>query len=395
MNDHTNGNGANGNGNGHEKIFGLTKAEDPMLSIVVPQARRRVCQNTKIPESARMFFCWLTDMSLLPGVNSRRGVVKFSNSYLAQRFDVSEKTIQNWKQWVCSTSEIWVTEKWMKNSFPQTVYNIAAIVGQATLPMNVDSDDGSLADDEIFSCNRRRQKATKRDKEGSGKFACRAHGVSGCPICRRETPPTPQTPEVSPEILRNQAENDTAGIILPATTAIDCRPQRQMVAVHNGNGLPSATAIDCRGERQLVAAGDGNGLPLSPATDCRGDRNQIAGNGKTENRESVLKEKRGEPTPPDNAFETWRRGLQGQFPSHLRVLEKKIRAKLETAGSEAVKAGLRRQLKAVCDVLLPPVPDDPKPGPTRAVKPAAPPLPKMNLAEARARMAKAKAEAGL
>jgi hypothetical protein len=74
-----NGNGANGNGNGHDKIFNLNKADDPLLSKVVPAARRKVCENTKICEAARMFFCYLTDMSLLPGVNSRKGVVKFSD----------------------------------------------------------------------------------------------------------------------------------------------------------------------------------------------------------------------------------------------------------------------------------------------------------------------------
>jgi hypothetical protein len=36
--------------------FDIVAKQDPLLSEVVPAARRRVCQNTKIPESARMFF---------------------------------------------------------------------------------------------------------------------------------------------------------------------------------------------------------------------------------------------------------------------------------------------------------------------------------------------------
>src|SRR5947209_8817965 len=93
----------NGNGtltNGHDKIFDIKRSDDPLLSKVVPEARRRVCQNTKIPESARMFFCWLTDVSLLFGQAIRKGVVKFSDADLAARFKVSDKTIRNWKRWI-------------------------------------------------------------------------------------------------------------------------------------------------------------------------------------------------------------------------------------------------------------------------------------------------------
>lgn len=240
----TNGTGARTNGNGHEYFSEDNKSEAQRLAIVVPQARRRVCQNTKIPESARMFFCWLTDMSLLPGVNSRRGVVKFSNGYLAQRFDVSDKTIQNWKLWIASTGEVWLTEKHMKNSFPQTVYNITAIVGQATLPMDVDSNDGSLPEDEIFSSNRRRQTGSKRERT-SGKFACRVHGVSGCPICRQKTPPPCRARSVAGDFAKSGRK----------------RHRWKNFAVLHGNRLPPTTANGCRRGRQMVAVGHGNQLP--------------------------------------------------------------------------------------------------------------------------------------
>lgn len=243
MNESPNGNG-NGHTNGKEngKIFDLVKAQDPLLSHVVPQARESMCFDTRICEAARMFFCFLTDASLKPGVMSRRGVVKFSDSYLAARFKVSDKTIRNWKRAIESTGRVWLTEKFMKNSFPQTVYNIAAIVGQATLPLNSDSEDGSLAEDEIWSSNRRRQKASGRVAE-SGKFACRLHGQSGCPICRQKTPPPYRIREVFLENPKNAQENDTAGKILPPTAAIYCRRPRQPIAVESGKPLPTRESL--------------------------------------------------------------------------------------------------------------------------------------------------------
>lgn len=282
----TNGNG-NGNGNGHDKVFDIKKADDPLLSKIVPEARRRVCQNTKIPESARMFFCWLTDMSLLFGAYIRRGVIKFSDADLAARFKVSDKTIRNWKRWIEATGEVWLTEKWMKNSFPQTVYNITAIVGQATLPLSVESEDGNLADDQVFSSNRRRQQNSRR--AGNGKFGCRLHGETNCPECR-------QTP---PRVFVATARNTTVAIseeitpevkILPPTAAIDCRPPRQMVSAHHGNTLPLPTESDCRPARQTVAAEDGNGLPRGAANGFRTARQTVADNKETQVGESGVLE---------------------------------------------------------------------------------------------------------
>ena len=219
--------------NGHDKVFDIKKAEDPILAKIVPEARRRVCQNTSIPESARMFFCWLTDMSLLYGAYLRRGVVKFSDSYLAARFKVSDKTIRNWKRAIEATGEVWLTEKFMKNSFPQTVYNIKAIVGEATLPLNVDSEDGSLADDEIFSSNRRRQQSVLRDP-ATGLFA------------RRGTPPRGSVESEANGTLQISEEKRPCEKNLPPATAIDCRPPRKTVAVAHGKWLPSCTENNCR-----------------------------------------------------------------------------------------------------------------------------------------------------
>jgi hypothetical protein len=403
----TNGHGAyssNGhtNGNGHTKIFDLSPKADPLLSQIVPAARRKVCTMTRICEAARMFYCYLTDMSLLPGVNSRKGVVKFSDFDLSLRFKVSDKTIRNWKRALESTGEIWLTEKFMKNTFPQTVYNITAIVGQATLPMNSESADGSTPEDEVFSSNRRRQMAVKRDP-GTGKFSPRVATPPTLPP--KMTPPTPPMPEVSPENLQNQAENEPSGKILPPPTAIDCRPPRQMVAALGGNSLPSPTAIDCRGGRQSIAVVGGNGLPSSAANGFRGRRQSIAGNGKTKVRELVPKEGNGgEPTPRneleadafkdgDTGFGDWCDSWKAEFRGKLVKELGRCKVKLQIAPSAFWQ---RRAdfLQAKLDGGKPPI--KALAGPVRSVKPAAPAgLRKMSLDEAAMRLAAAKAEAGL
>jgi hypothetical protein len=296
----------NGNGNGNGKIFDLSRVQDPLLAQIVPAARRRVCLMTRICEAARMFYCYLTDCSLTPGVNSRKGVVKFSDADLGVRFKVNVKTIRNWKRAIESTGEIWLTEKWMKNSFPQTVYNITSIVGQATLPFNADSEDGSLVEDEVFSSNRRRQTAVRRDGN-NGKFVCRAHGRASCELCHGRTPPGVQPQPAALEDPQISSKIQPDGKILPPTTAIDCRPPRQTVAAHRGNRLPSPTAIDCRPARQMVAAPDGKPLPSSAANGCRSARQTVADNGESE--------VRGKSVPEDTLSSLTAERHRGHRPS--------------------------------------------------------------------------------
>lgn len=348
----TNGNGnGNGNANGHTKIFDLAPKQDPMLSVYVPAARRKVCQNTKICEAARMFFCWLTDMSLLPGVNTRKGVVRFSDRDLAIRFRRNEKTIRNWKRAVESTGEVWTNEKWMKNSFPLTIYNITCIVGQATLPMNIESEDGNLPDDEIFSSNRRRLQVAPRSRE-SGKFVCRLHGLANCQDCRRITPPGVPVSVATAVTPQKTEENGSSGKILPPTTAIDCRPPRQLVAAHHGNTLPSPTAIDCREARQLVAAEHGNRLPRPAAIGCRGERQTVADNGETGGKSLSNSGGKGEALPTEKQFQDWLRSLDGMYTSRLKDLERTFTMKIQKAQSPEAKSEWKRRLAIVQERLL-------------------------------------------
>jgi hypothetical protein len=276
-----NSNSGNGNGDGHTKIFDLQKAEDPLLAKIVPQARRQCCEDTRLTEGARMLYCWLTDCSLWFGVYIRKGVIKFADTDLAKKFSVSRKTIQNWKHALETTGRIWLTERWNKNSFPTTVYNITAIVGQAELPLSQDSADGSLTDHETFAAsNRHPGRFLKRGSKG--KFACRLHGEVGCELCRQRTPSPPETARPPQEAKTPQAvvNEGPAGKNLPATSATNCQPPAQPIALGQRNQLPAPTAIDCRGGAQPIAVADGNPLPLSSVTSYAGGAQPVAGNGR-------------------------------------------------------------------------------------------------------------------
>src|SRR5258706_3626085 len=234
-------NGQNGNGNPNGKS-GIVAKPDPLLSEIVPRARRETIFDTRIPEGARMLYCLLTDCSLWRGVNVRPGVVRFANSYLARRLNVDEKTIQNWKRALKETGRIWTTEKRMKNCYPTTVYNITAIVGQADLPFNSESDDGSLPEDEVLN-NRSRPRTMERDDHGKW---VKREGGSKSEKSSKSDNSTESLPFEGPE--RNN---------LPSSAATICRPQRQSIAVVNGNHLPPATETNCREERQSIAEESG------------------------------------------------------------------------------------------------------------------------------------------
>lgn len=335
----SNGNG-NGNGNGDKNghsdgVFGLVKKDDPILAHVAPRARREVCFDLSITEAARMFYCFLVDCSLWAGVNIRRGVVRFSNSYLAKRFGVSEKTIQNWKRQLIETGRIWNTEKRMKNSFPMTVYNIVAIVGQAMLPLNLDTEDGSLPEDEVTS-NRTRPRFTERVAKGTRTIDGRPVGGRWVARGGSKLAASPKTTESAQNAVAQEPEEK----ILPCSAAIDCRPPTKPIAAHSGKILPSRAEINCRGGRQKVASVDGNKLPLSAEIDCRGERKTVADNEESLNGVKSIKREGEAPPPPlpeEEAIKAWLQTLNGCFPSRLEKMREKFHRQLKDASQEGKK----------------------------------------------------------
>jgi hypothetical protein len=354
----------NGNGNGHANgngkgIFGLTPKEDPVLAHQAPQARRKVNFNNKLSFGARVLYTHIIDCALWTGVCTRKGVVRFANSYLAERFGVSEKTIQNWKRELREIGEIWTTEKRMKNSFPMTVYNVTALLGQPMLPMAIETEDGSLAEDEIFS-NRNRPRRLERN--GHGKFVAGGY----------------KTPEISKsgETAQNPVLQATAEKIMPSSAAKNCRPQRQPIAAHSGKNLPSSAETDCRSERQKSAALGGKNLPLSAAKNCRGERQPIADKGESLNGVKSLEAGGSPPTnPQEEAFKAWDASLNGRFPSQLERMLKKFQEDLKVKGWRLTPAGkelLKRKIARLVSVLEGPVPEWAEPRPAEPAKPAGP-----------------------
>ena len=306
----------NGNGNGHTKIFDLTPKQDMLLSKIVPEARRRVCLNNLLSAAARMFFCFLTDTSLLFGVNIRKGVVKFSDADLAFKFKVDPRTVRSWKRELEATGEIWTSDRWMKNSFPVTVYNVTCIpeVGPRPEARDAESADGSLVED--FASNRRRRPV---GRDGlTGKFA------------RRDTPPSPEAILTERPKIEDLAVKSTPNeFFCPSPAAKNSRPPRLKTAVADG-------------EKQPQGAEDNN----------RGGRLKTADNRETGVGETVFIGVRGEALPPEKQFQDWLKSLDSLFPSRLKDLEKAFTLKLIKAQSPEAKAEWKKRLKIVQDRLL-------------------------------------------
>lgn len=344
----------NGNGNGHQtKIFDLAPKQDQVLAKIVPEARRRVCLNNLLSAAARMFFCFLTDTSLLFGINIRKGVVKFSDADLANRFRVNARTIRAWKRELESTGEIWMTERYLKNSFPVTVYNITCVpeVGPRPEARSSESDDGSLVED--FGSNRRRR-PSGRDPL-SGKFARR--GTPG------DTPPSPglNLPE-RPKTEEKAVESTPNAFFSPSTTEKNSRPPRLKTAVLYGEKQPTPSAENSRLGRRKTAVADGEKQPQATAENSRSGRLKTADNRETAVGVMSLKgDKGGGFPPPGKQFEDWIKTLDGMFPSKLLLLEKTLTKKIELAQSPEARMEWRKRLKIVQERLLGgPVEDKPK-----------------------------------
>jgi hypothetical protein len=364
-NGYHNGNG-NGNGNGHSNgkedgVFGLVKKDDPILSSTAPQARRQVIQDTTLPFGCRVLYCYLIDCSLWPGVHMRRGVVRFPNSTLAERLGISERTIQIWKNLLRSTGRIWTTEKRLKNSYPMTVYNVVAIVGQAQYQLNLETEDGSLPEEDYLS-NRKRPRNLEHDPR-TGKFKKRDKGGSHVE--------NPKSFEIENRSV-NQAPTD---INLPPSTETDYRPQRQPVTVPSGNGLPLRAAAGYRPERQNHAVEHGNGLPSGAAKDCRSPRKPVAAIEESPNRVKRVESKGEGQSPPQNgleqAFKAWTETLVGRFPSSLEKTLARLNEQRQQAKGKTREL-ITRKMAHIKLVLDGPLPEwsEPQPKAAPAVKPA-------------------------
>src|SRR5437762_1079235 len=128
--------------------FEIHPKEDPLLKEVVARARRRTAMEKTLRRGARLLIDFLTDFSLWPGHNVKPGVVRLSNSDLARYLGASMRSIQRWKIELRARGLIFTREKFLRNSWPVTTYNVIAICGQETLPFTTDLEDGYVTDDD-------------------------------------------------------------------------------------------------------------------------------------------------------------------------------------------------------------------------------------------------------
>lgn len=375
--------------NDHKKPFTLAPV-GPDYAEIVPKARRTVGFNATLTLGARLFFALLTDFSLWTGVNQRPGVIRKPNSYWARKLGVSERTIQAWKAELLATGDVWLTEKWMKNSYPETVYHVAAIVGPPVETTEAERADANPEDEDEPLSNRRRRRTLTRLP--SGRFG---------------KPATPETAEPSKSALsaQNTDSVDRASGNLPSPTEASFRSERKDASAPHGSPLPLSHEGNFRPERKPASALDGSPLPLPAETGFRGLRKQPADKGEVQigglRQKSQGKAVPAVPAAPpelsseEKAFRKWEGRLDKMFDRELRQVKADLQKALKTLMTEAGKASCRRKLAAVEERLTGPPPDEPSP--VKVETPAQPkpkPVP-LPIEKRRELMAKARKESGI
>lgn len=165
-----------------------------------------------------------------------------------------------------------------------------------------------------------------------------------------------------------------------AKTVTEDSPKRVLGTGENGNSPLVKTVIGSGRKRELpITPSTSDPLVKTVTANYRLHQRPTGENGngqlvKTgEYKKSVIRKEIGEGKnggvpPPDLAFERWVKSLDGQLPSRLHALERKIKDKLASTSSPAVREGLKRQLKAVEEKILPTIPAEPTTKTAKGVK---------------------------
>lgn len=344
----------------HQRIFKLAPAEDERTRTILA-TREQALTDPNLDDGAARMFCLIMDLSLDPSRNSGSGIVAISQTKLAEKLNCARRTIYERARQLIQARYVWISQIFLPNMKPMNVYHVSA----------------------LHSPTEREYKTTPEGLWGNGSrqspFDLKK-GVQGA-LRQNSAPDEGAVPSGQKSQVLDIAA--ASGNQLPLSTAESCPGHEQNSAVARGRKLPLAGAESCPGHGQNSAVGYGRKLPRAAAESCQHKETQIG------DKDTL---RGGEALPPhEKAFQDWLRSLDGQYPSHLRALERKIKGRLESVRSESARAGLKRQLKAVQDRLLPPVPDEPSKivKETSAVPPKRPPVP---LAELKKKWLEAKAQ---
>jgi len=305
----------------HQKAFRIAPIERDLTSLIL-DARDEVVEDNELSHGARLMFVRLLDLSVRQASNVRPGVVTISQMKLAEKLGVSLRTIFNWKRELVTRGSIWMTSQPMPNAWPIDTYHITAVHPR--------QNTGDKTTVEGLWGNGERQRRPEQNGPGF----------------RSKRLPVENSFQLSEK---------------SSNFPINAAPRR--------NRLPLSVATSCEPPPKQVASHRRNRLRATAETDCEHKKAQNTGS-------SVFEGGTPPPAKGDQAFREWEKQvLTGMFPSGLRDLEKKIRARLQVARSESARLGIKRQLKAVQDRLLPPVPDEPEKTPVKVAKVKPAPLP--------------------
>ena len=313
-----NGNGHTNGTNGHQKIFDLVRTTDPD-TIAVLQARRDCRSDDRLTRSMKACFDEVADRALNPSFFDVKGIVTISDSVLAETFGVTNRTVYTWKRRIEECGYVSLAQKFKSNMWPLTTYRLTCL---HKAPRQVKTDaDGTFGGRKF------------RSAPANPGLGARHPGQTHLPLAGSR----PEAPDAKSEKT-------------PAISGLSRKTLRVSPEANFGS------------EPKPISGESRNPLRARAEVDFRHKKAEVLGSGIYLGGEAA-------PAPPDRSFEEWkRRHVTGAFASRLERMEQTLKLKLASARSDAAKAGLRRQLQAVRDELLPPVADEPKP--VKATKPA-------------------------
>jgi hypothetical protein len=326
-----------------------------------PAARRDTSKDRSMPFGARLMFDYITDCSLWEKMNESPGVICFSNGDLASHFGVKIECVRRWKRMLEDRGRIWLTQKWLKNSWPATVYHVAAIVG----PPPAKKDKGHRAQDEVWRhSNKHRLESIKRGQKGVFACATTENNEEKSQVVAVSSGNVAKSPatRVLNHPPRGTVKTRRAGLLKPAARVITNPPGGTIQTRAEGDYKPASRVI----------TNPPGGSPVTHYTESGGKRlSPLKG---VESKSPPVATLAG-----DNPLEDWKQSFAGAFRSVMLREERRVRAALAAeADSGKVEDALilSEQLSFLRLKLYGPVKQ--KPFPVREIPKVNPPVPAMS-----------------
>jgi len=352
--------GNNNDGNGSTN--GNGKSESKSLAELAVQRRQEVRRDKKQLPLAKLLFDDLTDLCFLSRFSVGFGVVRIGKPFLAQRLGCSVATITR-AQLALTPSELWTRTGWYEGH-EITIWFLRGIADNQ-LEFDQFTEGAMLAP---------RTKVAPRVaslRNGHGHFRSVEQNQAPSPVKVEAPPPllekkqAPPPVTVHPGHLRRGATVTGDGATPSPVTGVNRHPRPSGPVTGDGGPRSPVTGPPRQIHRAGPVTGDG-GTP-SPVTVYK-DKDRRMGDRKEGSPPSGGI---GEGNKEDVELAAWRQSLNGSFPSRLEKLRSRLIVQREAATAPNVRAFIGRKVKILNEVLDGPTPAPHKPGPARALKPAA------------------------